>query len=42
MLAKARGVGALPEIYKHAAVAFVVISVSRAVGLWIQSMTGCT
>ncbi len=42
LLAKARGVGALPEIYKHAAVAFVVISVSRAVGLWIQSMTGCT
>lgn len=40
LLAKARGVSPLAEIYKHAGVAFVVICISKALGTWIQSVAG--
>ena len=37
LLAKARGVSAPSEIWKHCAVAVVVILVSRQLGVWITS-----
>jgi hypothetical protein len=40
LLAKTRRVSPFSEIYKHAGVALVVIVISKALGLWIQSMTG--
>jgi VIT1/CCC1 family predicted Fe2+/Mn2+ transporter len=40
LLAKTRRVSPISEIYKHAGVALVVIVISKALGLWIQSMTG--
>ena len=42
LLAKARCVSAFSEICKHAGVALVVIVISKALGLWIQSVTGLT
>jgi hypothetical protein len=42
LLAKARRVSAFSEIYKHAGVTLVVIVISKALGLWIQSVTGLT
>ena len=41
-LAKRRGVSAPPEIFKHCAVAFVVIAVSTAIGRWIPAMVGAS
>ena len=37
LLAKARGVSAASEIWKHCAVAAVVIVISRQLGVWITS-----
>jgi hypothetical protein len=42
LLAKARRVSAFSEICKHAGVALVVIVISKALGLWIQTVTGLT
>ncbi len=39
-LARTRGVGTVPEILKHCAVAFVVIAISRAIGAWLPAMFG--
>jgi VIT1/CCC1 family predicted Fe2+/Mn2+ transporter len=39
-LAKARQVSPFSEICKHIAVAFAVIVISKAIGLWIQSIAG--
>lgn len=40
LLAKARHVSAVTEILEHAAVAIVVIAISRTIGLWIGGMLG--
>ena len=40
VLAKARQVSPLAEIYKHAGIAVVVIGISKLLGLWIQGLTG--
>ena len=40
LLARARGVSALSEILKHASVAFVVIAIGKAIGLWILHVAG--
>jgi VIT1/CCC1 family predicted Fe2+/Mn2+ transporter len=39
-LARARGVGAVSEILKHCAVAFAVITISKAIGAWLPVMIG--
>jgi VIT1/CCC1 family predicted Fe2+/Mn2+ transporter len=41
-LARTRGVGAVAEILKHCAVAFVVIAISRAIGVWLPVMIGAS
>jgi hypothetical protein len=38
LLARARAVSAFSEIWKHAAVAFVVILLSKAIGAWILTI----
>jgi len=40
LLARARAVSALSEIWKHGVVAVVVILISRAIGTWILRVTG--
>jgi VIT1/CCC1 family predicted Fe2+/Mn2+ transporter len=40
VLAKARRVSPLGEVYKHAGIAVVVIGISKLLGLWIQGLTG--
>jgi len=40
VLAKARRVSPLAEIYKHAGIAVVVIGISKLLGFWIQGLTG--
>ena len=40
LLARARAVSALSEIWKHGVVAVVVILMSRAIGTWILRVTG--
>ncbi|HTW88183.1 MAG TPA: hypothetical protein VMD75_09260 [Candidatus Binataceae bacterium] len=40
LLAKARGVRAFPEIWKHSAVAVIVIAMSKVIGFAIARMTG--
>jgi hypothetical protein len=40
LLARARAVSALSEIWKHDVVAIVVILMSRAIGIWILRVTG--
>jgi VIT1/CCC1 family predicted Fe2+/Mn2+ transporter len=39
-LARARGVSTVSEILKHCAVAFAVITISRAIGAWLPAMVG--
>lgn len=40
LLARERDVSAFSEIWKHSAVALVVIVVSKALGVWIPSLIG--
>jgi VIT1/CCC1 family predicted Fe2+/Mn2+ transporter len=42
LLAKARHVGPLSEICKHASVAIAVIAISKAIGFAIKSVTACS
>src|SRR5208337_4268859 len=36
VLARARGIGPVPEVVKHLGVAVLVIGASRVIGLWIM------
>jgi VIT1/CCC1 family predicted Fe2+/Mn2+ transporter len=40
LLAKERGAGIASEIWKHSAVALVVIALSKVIGAWIPAMMG--
>ena len=40
LLAKVRGASVVSEIWKHTAVAVVVIAISKAIGVWIPSILG--